>query len=131
MILIQSLTFSQKSTLIKMYHNGEPGFWGNEMAMDTIMGTHYRLVDVNTMLGMTILELEKSNLNAQRLEGDTDHLEQQKVELQKQLLIKDKQHQTEILYCREKQKNKFKSGAVVGGGAVMVLCVVLAFAFGG
>lgn len=131
--MMSAMAFSQKPIIRKATIDGQNGFIANEAVMDSIMEVHYAftksLITNETLtINLEFLQkkLDKVNLQVDFLTKDNSRLEIQKATLTKQLANKDEQHAIDILYYKEKSKNKFSTFLFgTAAGAVIVSAIVI------
>lgn len=126
--------YSQKPIIQKTTINGENGFIANEVVMDSIMEVHFKFMETlitNETLIITIdflnKKIEKLNLQVDFLTSDNSRLELQKSSLKDQLSMKDKIHEVDLLYYKEKSKNwieTFLYGTAAGGLIVAIIAIM-------
>lgn len=129
-----SVSLNSQVLLEKTVFKGQNAFIGNEVAMDSISETYIRFKATLSEKQQCILQLdisqkenEKLMLENESLKGDNKNLELQKKELTNQLGIKDKIHDNDINFWKEKAKGKFKSflfGLGVGALVVAMLSLI-------
>lgn len=125
--------FSQTPIVQKTTVNGENGFIANEVVMDSIMEVHYAFLSelsknaqLKIQLKQAQIETEKLLLKIDFLETKTTNLDLQKNELNTQLEIKDKKHDNDMRYWKEKAKGKFRSFLFgTGVGALLIALLTL------
>ena len=132
-ILMSVSVFSQTPIVQKTTVNGENGFIANEVVMDSIMEVHYAFLSelsknaqLKIQLKQAQIETEKLLLKIDFLETKTTNLDLQKNELNTQLEIKDKKHDNDMRYWKEKAKGKFRSFLFgTGVGALLIALLTL------
>jgi hypothetical protein len=132
-IFISALMFSQKPIIQKIKINGENGFKANEVVMDSIMEVHYKMVSLvsdSTSLSLKLnklqLKYDKTLFDLNFYKKDNERLELEKIKFSDQLLIKDKINENDLLYYKNKAKQKweyFLYGTAVG--AIVIALLVL------
>lgn len=101
--------------------------------MDSIMEVHYAFLSelsknaqLKIQLKQAQIETEKLLLKIDFLETKTTNLDLQKNELNTQLEIKDKKHDNDMRYWKEKAKGKFRSFLFgTGVGALLIALLTL------
>lgn len=120
--------------LQKTVYNNENAFIGNEAAMDSIASTYINykaslshIEQLNIQMLLWEKEFEKLNLKVDFLSKDNSRLSMQKTTLQNQLSVKDDLHAVDLLYYKEKAKEKFSNflfGTALGGLIVAIISMV-------
>jgi hypothetical protein len=99
--------------------------------MDSIMEVHYAFLSslsVNSQLKIELrlvrAENEKLMLSVDFLTNDNTNLKLQNKELHTQLEIKDKMHENDEMYWKQKAKGKFKSFLLGTGLGALVIAIL-------
>ena len=126
-----SASVNSQVLLKKTLWNNENAFIGNEAAMDSISETYMKLeatlsdnASYKLKFQLAQKKIEKLNLQVDFLTKDNSSLSLQNTELQSQLIIKDKLHEADLMYWKDKSKGKFQTfllGTAVGALIVTLL----------
>src|SRR5690606_26234419 len=128
LVILMSVSVNSQVLLKKTVWNNENAFIGNEAAMDSISETYIKFksqLSLNSQLRLEIklkdAEIGKLNLQVDFLTKDNSNLSLQNNELQSQLDIKDKLHEADLMYWKDKSKGKLQTFLLgTAAGALIV-----------
>jgi len=132
--LIGSLSYSQEPLLVKTQYQGKNAFIGNEIVMDSIFSKYkaYEFLTIKNdslsiKYNLNLLSIEKLKTELALFKKKSENLNNINSVFGKRFENQNQQHETELLYYKEKAKGKFKAflyGTAIGGIIVAILTLL-------